>query len=75
MKIDKLVELFNTDQIAIITNKETINSFFDDIDTINGGYAYFGEPTHFGAIGIFRKGVEVFFIDKEGLEDIKFKKI
>ena len=75
MKIDKLIELLNVEEAIMIVNKETINSFFDDIDTISGGYATFDMPTHMGARGIYRNGTNIYFVDQEDLEDIKFKEL
>jgi len=73
MKIDKLIELLGTEDSVIITNKETIDSFFDDIEGISGESATFDTPIHNGARAIYRNSTNIYFVDKEDLEDIKFK--
>jgi hypothetical protein len=73
MKIDKLIELLGNEELVIITNKETIDSFFDDIDF--KASATFDKPIYTGGRGISRNGTDVYFVDKEDIEDIKFKKI
>jgi len=75
MKIDKLIELLDVEEAIIIVNKKTIDSFFDNTEGISGGSATFDMPIHMGARGIYRNGVNIYFIDQEDLEDIKFKKL
>jgi len=75
MKIDKLIELLDVEESIIIVNKETIDSFFEDIDSISSGYATFDKSSDMRARGIYRNGSNIYFVDQEDLEDIKFKKI
>ena len=75
MKIDKLIEVLGTEEVAIITNKETIDSFFDDIEGISGNYATFDKTSDMGGRAIQRNSTTIYFLDKEDIEDIKFKKI
>lgn len=74
MKIDKLIELLNDEEIVIIVNKKTIDSFFDDIECVDSNSAIFDTQIHIGVRGIYRNGINIHFVDKEDLEDIKFKK-
>ena len=75
MKIDKLIELLDVEEAIIIVNKKTIDSFFDDIEGISGESATFDMPIHMGARAIYRNSTNIYFVDQEDLEDIKFKKI
>ena len=74
MKIDKLIELLNVEEAIIIVNKKTIDSFFNDIEGISSESATFDMPIYMGARGICRNSTNVYFVDQEDLEDIKFKK-
>lgn len=75
MKIDKLIELLGAEDSVVITNKETIDSFFDGTEGIGGGFAIFDMPTRRSAKAICKNGTNIYFIEQEDLEDIKFKTI
>ena len=62
------------EEAIIITNKETIDSFFDSIDLPKNGYAVWNNPEKNKARSIFKDGVTIHFIELQDLEDIKLKK-
>ena len=77
MKIDNLINEVKTTtkDLIIITNKRTIDSFFEDINKDVGSSSSFGvfnKPKDSKkAQGIYRRGVTIHFIDQEDInEDI-----
>jgi len=77
MKIDKLIELLDTEESAIIVNKKTIDSFFDELNSITWNYGTWKNPDPLpsGTVAVCRNGSTIYFINKENIKDIKFKKI
>ena len=70
MKIDSIIEeiIDTTDSLIIITNKDTIDYFFEDInDKVKGSeFSIFNSPNLNKKVKIlFRDGVTVHFIDEE----------
>jgi len=62
------------EEAIVIVNKETIDSFFDNIDLPKTGYAVWSNPKKNKARSIFKDGVTIHFIDVEDLDDLKLKK-
>lgn len=77
-KIDKLIGLLvgNTEEVLILTNKETINSFFEEIEneSIKSNYATFNINNTVGVRGLSIRGIDFYFGELKDLESIKFKK-
>ena len=63
-----------TEEAIIITNKETIDSFFDSIDLPENDYAVWNNHKKNKVRSIFKDGVTIHFIELQDLEDIKLKK-
>lgn len=76
-KIDQLINLLvdNPKEVLIITNKETIDSFFEKIEneSIKNNYASFNTHNDTGVRGLSIKGIDFYFGELKDLENIKFK--
>lgn len=76
-KIDKLIGLLvgSPEEVLILTNKETIDSFFEEIEkeSIKSNYATFNTNNSIGVRGLSTKGFDFYFAELKDLENIKFK--
>lgn len=76
-KIDKLISLLvgNPKEVLVLTNKETIDSFFEEIEkeSIKSNYATFNTNNTTGVRGLSIKGFDFYFGELKDLENIKFK--
>lgn len=72
-----LIDFFKstTEEVIIIVNKETIDSFFDGIDFPKTKYGVWKKPKKNNVRSIFRDGVTIHFVDIEDLDDLKLKNI
>jgi len=77
MKIDSLINEVKTTtkDLIVITNKSTIDSFFEDITNEVGGSSFgvFNKPEGSKKVrGVYRGGVTVHFIDQEDVDEDTF---
>ena len=80
MKIDEIINVVKdtTNEVIIITNQETIDSFLDDIKskTSESSVGYYKEKTENdnGVNSVYRNGVNLYFINKNNIDSENFLK-